>query len=61
MANKLRIWRAFANVSQAELGAMLSKPVSKQMVGQWELGKRPISAGRVAEIRKMLKVPARFL
>jgi transcriptional regulator with XRE-family HTH domain len=57
--NKLKIWRAFANVTQKELGAMLG--VSGEMVYQWERGIRSINPQRVAEIRKLLKVPKRFL
>jgi transcriptional regulator with XRE-family HTH domain len=58
-ANKLRIWRAYADISQAELGAMLG--VSKQMVCQWERGRRSITKERLAEIRKKLYIPARLV
>lgn len=60
MANKLKLWRAYAGVTQKQLGAMLDKPVSYEMVSQWERGERKISAERLAEIRKKLKIPAKI-
>jgi len=60
MQNKLKIWRAYAGVTQAQLGAMLDKPVSYEMVSQWERGERKVSKERLAEIRKKLYIPAKL-
>jgi transcriptional regulator with XRE-family HTH domain len=59
MTNKLKLWRAYANVTQAQLGAMLG--VTQQMIGKWEGGKSPITKERLAEIRKKLYIPARLV
>ena len=56
--NKLKVWRAYANITQKELGAMLG--VTQQMIGQWENGTRSITKERIAEIRKLLRVPAKL-
>jgi len=56
--NKLRLWRAYADITQVELGAMLG--VTQQMIGQWENGTRSITKERLAEIRKKLYIPARL-
>ena len=58
--NKLRLWRAYAGVTQKQLGAMLNKPVSDEMVSQWERGQRKVSAERLLEIRKKLGIPAKL-
>ena len=58
MQNKLKVWRAYADISQAELGAMLG--VTQQMIGKWESAKSPITKERLAEIRKKLYIPAKL-